>query len=107
MLGLAQVYPKNVFPDIVWLPLISHEASVRFLSELIEAANPYSVCWGDDTWTPEESYGALLAVRHVLATVLSEKMQKGYLSQVDAFEIASNILHNNAINIYNMKTVDL
>lgn len=100
ILGLAHVYPNRVYPDLVWLPLISSEAAVRFLSELIEVADMSTVCWGDDTFTPEESYGALLAVRHVLAEVLSKKIQKGYLSRKDAREIAANILHDNAARIY-------
>lgn len=102
ILGLVEKYPNNVFPDLVWLPLISCEASVRFLSELIEVTNSHSICWGDDTWTPEESFGALLAVRHVLATVLSEKIQTGYLSKRDALEIVSNILCDNAARIYKL-----
>ncbi|MDD5017084.1 MAG: amidohydrolase family protein [Eubacteriales bacterium] len=98
--GLVHVYPKNVFPDIVWLPLISTEAAVRMLTELIEVANSQSICWGDDTWTSEESYGALMAVRHVLAMVLSNKIKDGYMLPADAFEAASNILRNNAQRIY-------
>jgi hypothetical protein len=100
VLGLVHAYPNNVFPDIVWLPLISLEAAARMVSELIEVTNAHSICWGDDTWTAEESYGSLLAVRHVLATVLAEKVQKKYLSMSDAFELASNILRDNARRIY-------
>ena len=72
------------------------------LSELIEVTNAHSICWGDDAWTPEESYGALLAARHVLASVLSEKIRTGYLSKGDAFEIISDILCNNAVRIYKL-----
>lgn len=103
ILGLVHVYPNNVFPDIVWLPSISNDAAIRMTSELIEVANSRSVCWGDDTWTSEESYGALMAVRHVLATVLSNKIKEGYLSPEDAYEFAKNILHDNAQGIYAFK----
>ena len=102
ILGLVHVYPENVFPDLVWLPVISLDAAVRMVSELIEVTNSSSICWGDDTWTSEESYGSLLAVRHVLATVLSEKIKEGYMSSYDALEVCSAILRDNAKRIYRL-----
>ena len=62
--------------------------------------NSQSICWGDDTWTSEENYGALMAAQHVIATVLSNKIENGYLLSSDAYELASNILCDNAKRIY-------
>jgi predicted TIM-barrel fold metal-dependent hydrolase len=80
---LVTSYP-NVFPDLSWVPLISTGAATRLLHELIERSTLDRICWGCDTWTPEESYGSLLAFCHVLASTLTEKRIAGYYSTQDA-----------------------
>ena len=102
ILGLVHVYPGNVFPDLVWLPQISTDAAVRMLSELLDVTNAHSICWGDDSWTSEESYGSLLSAQHVIATVLSKKIREGSMSLSDAFETASNILRDNPKRLYKL-----
>lgn len=97
--GLLRVYP-NVYPDLCWLPLLSTSAAIRMLHELIDGGTADKVCWGCDTWTSEESYGALLAIRHVIATVLASKVEEGYFSLEDAFEMADNLLWRNAKRLY-------
>lgn len=97
--GLVHYYP-NVYPDICWLPIISTSAAERMLHELIEVSTIDRICWGCDTWTSEESYGALLAARHVLKKVLSCKIDEGYLTLDDAKAVAKNILYNNAAKLY-------
>jgi len=99
--GLLHLYP-NVYPDLCWLPLISTSACERMLDELIEVGTADKVCWGCDTWTSEESYGALLAMEHVLSKVLARKIEDGYLSPDDAREIIANILYNNAKGLYKL-----
>lgn len=94
---------RNVYPDLCWLPLISMTVSEKLLHELIEVGLSDRVCWGCDTWTAEESYGALLAMRRVLATVLSDKVDNGYISLEDARVIIDNILYNNAKKLYKLK----
>lgn len=99
--GLLHNYP-NVYADLCWLPLISTSAAQRMLHELIEVGTSDKVCWGCDTWTFEESYGALLAGRHVLAKVLSEKVHDDYLVLDDAQIIIDNIFYHNAMKLYNL-----
>ncbi len=97
--GLLHVYP-NVYPDLCWLPLISTSAAIRMLHELIEVGTADKFCWGCDTWTSEESYGALLAARHVLANVLADRIKQGYLNTNEACTIADSIMCNNARKLY-------
>ncbi len=99
--GLLHLYP-NVYPDLCWLPLISTSAAVRMLHELIEVGTIDKICWGCDTWTSEESYGALLAIRQVLADVLTDKINAGYLNLNDALVIADNLLLKNARKLYKL-----
>lgn len=98
--GLAQAYPVNVLPDFVWLPLLSTEAAIRLLTELLDAGSIDCICWGDDTWTSEECYGAFLAMQFVLATVLSKKVEDGVMTKMEAFDVARRILVDNAKQIY-------
>lgn len=100
-LGLLHVYP-NVYPDLCWLPLISTSAAERMLHEMLEVTTVDRICWGCDTWTAEESYGALLALRHVLASVLSQKIASGYLKLRDAKSIIDSILYRNARQLYRL-----
>jgi hypothetical protein len=99
--ALAQYFP-NVYPDICWMPLLETPATIRLLDSLVEICLSDRVCWGCDTWTSEESYGSLLAVRYILAKVLSQKVIDCYFTLNDAKEIAGNILYNNAKRLYNL-----
>jgi len=93
--GLVHVYP-NIVVDLCWLPLISPSAGSRALHELLEVCNGDKIVWGCDTWTGEESWGALLSMADILAKVLSEKIDTGYFNLNNAFRIAEGIMTNNA-----------
>jgi hypothetical protein len=99
--ALCQVYP-NVYPDLAWLPLLSPSVACATLRTLIEAGVADRICWGCDTWTPEESCGALAAVRDVLAEVLVERVRAGWSSFDDALDLERRILFNNAAALYRL-----
>jgi hypothetical protein len=101
VLALVRSY-ANLYPDLSWLPQLTFEGARRMLHDLIEAGAEHKAAWGCDTWTPEESYGSLLAFRQVLATVLAEKAAAGYLSEASAREVARQILSDNARELYNL-----
>jgi predicted TIM-barrel fold metal-dependent hydrolase len=100
--ALVRLYP-NVFADLCWLPLGSTRAGKFLLHELIENATSDKVMWGCDTWTAEESYGALLSLRFVLSSVLAEKVNEGYLTTQDAQQIIDNVLFRNAADFFRLK----
>ena len=58
------------------------------------------ISWGCDTWMSEDSLGALLAVRKVLAEVLSQRIETGLLSLERAKELCERILTVNAERLY-------
>lgn len=99
LLGLLHNYP-NVYADLCWLPLISTSAAKRFLREALEVGGNNRILWGCDTWTSEESYGAVLAFRRVVAEVLSEMCQEGYLSCEEACYTAGQIWRGNALKLF-------
>ena len=94
---------SNVYIDMVWLPLISTSAAVKALHEYIEIVPSISrIAWGSDTWTSEEAYGALLAYQHVVATVLAEKIETGYLDLHNTEILAEKLMYKNALQIYKL-----
>jgi uncharacterized protein len=96
---LVTSYP-NVYPDLSWVPVISTQAATNLIHELVERSTIDRICWGCDTWTPEESYGSLLALCHVLALTFAKKITDGYCSLQDAFQFIDHVLFNNAHQLY-------
>jgi len=98
---LVEKYP-NVYPDLSLLPLVSTRGCVTALHDLLERSSLGRLAWGCDTWTPEESCGALLAFRQCLATALAEKVVEGYFSRPEAERVITAILWNNPRRIYSL-----
>jgi uncharacterized protein len=99
-MGLLVTSYPNVYADLSWVPLISTQAATTLLHELIERTTVDRICWGCDTWTPEESYGSLLALCHVLASTLVKKIIDGYFSTQDAFLFIDHLLTDNPNQLY-------
>ncbi|OPZ87832.1 MAG: Amidohydrolase [bacterium ADurb.Bin429] len=100
--GLAHNYP-NVLPDLTWLPLISPTAAVGAIHEWVETAQTArGICWGGDAFSGEESVGAALALKHVLATALARKVDEGYFGMEDAETLARMICSENAERVYGL-----
>lgn len=98
--GLLHNY-ANVVADLCWLPLISTSAAVRALHEYLDVAQSSDrIIWGDDTWTAEEAYGALLAWGYVVARVLSERVSDGLCSVAQAERLAGKLMHANAERLF-------
>ena len=98
--GLAHNH-SNVYIDMVWAPLISTTASVHALAQYLEAAQTSdSIGWGSDAWTAEEAVGAVLAWKHVIARVLADKLESGYLNMAKAESLASKWMYINNARLY-------
>lgn len=101
LLGLLHVHP-NVYTDICWLPLISPSAAEYALNQMIEVGTADKICWGCDTWTSEESYGARIAINFVLTNVLTKKISDGYIDLNDAKQLVENVLYSNPKALYKL-----
>jgi uncharacterized protein len=100
MAGLLHNH-SNISVDMVWVPLISTTGAALALHEFIEVAQSGDLIgWGGDAFTSEEAFGALLAWRHVVAKVLSEKVDDGYLSLVTAEKQAHKLVYANVAKRY-------
>jgi len=99
LMGLIHNF-KNVYADICWLPLLSTACAIRAIEELLDVAAADKICWGCDTWTAEESYGALLAIRYTLSKIAEKKMREGFWTQEDSENIIKRILYTNAKELF-------
>ena len=100
-IALAYTLP-NVYIDLSWLFTVSDAAGRRYLQEAFDAVPLDRFAWGCDTWTAEEGYGALLAVRHALANEFSRRVGEGLLTISYAKRGIEMILHDNPKELYKL-----
>lgn len=91
---------ENVYVDLCWIPVISPEGARRTLSEWIEVVPSDRILWGGDAWSPEALYGSTRMARDVVAEVLSQKVEEGYLSMAEAVELGKRIFRDNALALF-------
>jgi hypothetical protein len=58
--------------------------------------------FGGDYLNIENAFSHLVFGKQVIARVLSDKVKDGYLSESEAKNIASMILHHNAVKLFNL-----
>lgn len=91
----------NAFPSLTWTPLISTSAAERILDEYIDIAPSIStITWGSDCWMPEESIGAQLAWKHVIARVLHKRLVHRMIEPRDIETLAGKLMRDNGRSIY-------
>ena len=94
--GLAHQY-QNVVVDINWLPIISTSAAQTALAVYLDVLpDSRRICWGGDSWTSEESFGALLALKHVLRGFGRSQVEQGLLRFDQIERLIHKICHENA-----------
>ncbi len=98
---MGKNYP-NVYLDLVWLSQLSRTAAIRTLHEMLDAVPYNKICWGGDVGYIDDAAGSLELGREVVATVLIERMDRGWISREVAEDIALRIFRENAIDIYNL-----
>ena len=94
---------SNISVDMVWAPIISTTGAASALHEFIEVAHSGDLIeWGGDAFTAEEAFGALLAWRHVVAKVLSEKVEDGYMNLAGAEKLVHKLMYANVAKRYRL-----
>ncbi len=100
-LSLAHNF-NNVYVDLCWIPLISDSHAKQCLRSTFDMVNIDRICWGCDTWTFEESYGAVLAIAEVLSSVLADMVSEEIISVEDAKQTVDYIMYANAKKLYKL-----
>lgn len=101
MLAFLHNY-RNVWVDLSWMPLISPTHTKRFLIEALEVGDSHRFTIGCDTYTAEESYGAVLACREVLSSALGTMVNEGSITLSHAFYLAERIWSENARELFSL-----
>ncbi|MBR6739824.1 MAG: amidohydrolase family protein [Clostridia bacterium] len=90
----------NVWSDTCWIPYLSTHAARDYLLTALEVADTHRLTWGCDTWMPEDSVGALMAMEQVLASTLNGMINDGAIDFSYACYIAKRILSDNAKELF-------
>jgi hypothetical protein len=98
--GLSHNY-NNVLPSLTWTATICTSSAIRALDDYIDVAPSINtITWGSDCLVPEDSIGALLAWRFIVATVISKRMDDKRIRNADAEVLARKLMYENGRNIY-------
>ena len=96
LLGLAFTY-RNIWLDLTWSFMLSPAHFKLALHEAIDVLpDEGRMMLGGDSWHAEESYGAIMLARRLIAEVLQERVAGGYLDGRGAERLARRILSENA-----------
>lgn len=91
---------ENVYLDACWLGLLSPQILESALREWIGFVPESKILISGDSTNVEEFCGTIRLMRQGLSNVLSEKIEKKYISRGRANEIAELLLRENAKTIY-------
>jgi hypothetical protein len=86
-----------------WTYSISPTYAENFLREWLDAIPASKImAFGGDQRCVENTYGELQIAKKVIANVLTGKVKDGYLTEEEAIKTAQLILHDNAVEFYNL-----
>jgi predicted TIM-barrel fold metal-dependent hydrolase len=95
---------RNVYIDLCWLYVISPSYSERYLHEWLETIPANKImAFGGDYENVENIYGHLLFAKEIVGNVLVEKVKNRYFSEGEAIKVAQMMLHENAVNLFQLK----
>lgn len=87
---------RNVYVDLCWSHIISREYTVKFIEEMIDTVPASKIFgFGGDYLFIEGVCGHLRIAKENIALALANKVEKGYLTKKEGFEIAKRMLYDN------------
>jgi len=99
---LAKTFP-NIYLDGSGLRYVSFAMAKAVLHEWLEVVPcGKMMIWGGNSRYPEASYLSLLMTKDIMAEVLAEKVQSGYLGEGLAVDIAWRLFRENAKSFYGL-----
>src|SRR5204862_6814913 len=98
--AIAMKYPTRVWVDSCWLPTISYATAKRAFHEWLDVMPSDRIMWGADCNHAEGIYGATELTRRCLAEVLSERIDRGELTEEHAKRIGRQVLRDNALALF-------
>lgn len=99
---LGKHYP-NVWLNMAWMYVITMEGSRQSLSEWIDLVPGDRILgFGSDVHFPEFVYGHLMMARSCIADILSEKVNRDFISEEVAIDLVNKMLRENAVELYSL-----
>jgi len=104
MMGMLGKHYPNVWLNMAWMYVISMAASRQLLAEWIDLVPGYRLlAFGSDVGYPEMIYGHLQMARACLADVLTEKVERDFLSEEEAVGLARKMFRDNPMELYGLR----
>lgn len=98
--ALAKNFP-NVYVDMCWLHVISPSRARQALAEWLDTVPSNKIFgFGGDYVFAECIYGHSAMARENIARVLTEKVEEGTFTEVQAIDLARKLLHDNAYEFF-------
>jgi hypothetical protein len=96
---LAKMHP-NVYVDTNWLPVLSPAFYRDAVRTYLGFVPTHKIMAAHDSTSVEMAAGSSLVVREVLAEELVAAGRSAQVPAADLHQIAADILHNNAVEVY-------
>jgi uncharacterized protein len=104
MATLGKNFP-NAYVDLAWVHVISPWVARRVLHEYIETVPANKIfAFGGDYVFVEGAYAHSRLARENVATVLTEKVEVGYLTEDEAITLGRKLLRNNGLRFFRLNT---
>ncbi len=102
-MGMLGKHCPNVWLNMCWMYVITMEGSRQSLSEWIDLVPGHRLLgFGSDVRWPEMIYGHLVMARACLADVLATKVERDFLSEEAALDLARKMLRENPRELYQL-----
>jgi len=95
---------QNVYVDMCWMHIISPSASRAMLHEWLDMVPESKILgFGGDNLAVECTYGHAEIARENVARVLAERVDWGWITELEAAAIATKILRTNAAELFGIE----
>ena len=102
-IGMLGKHCPNVWLNMCWMYVITMEGSRQSLSEWIDLVPGDRILgFGSDVPSPEFIYGHLVMARSCIADILTQKVERDFLSKEVALDLLQKMLRDNAIKLYGL-----
>lgn len=102
-IGMLAKHWPNVWLNMCWMYVITMEGSRQSLNEWIDLVPGERLLgFGSDVGSPEFIYAHLIMARSCIADVLSQKVERDFLSKRVAIDLIYKMLRENAITLYGL-----
>lgn len=102
LLFLAKNYP-NVYIDLCWVNIIDPGYTIELLERVLYTVPHAKINgFGGDYGTPEVVGAHLDLARRNIARALANAVEKGWIKEVDALQVAADWLFNNPNQLFNL-----